>query len=332
MFDIIQFFHYLYCELKEGWLVSTIPVYLRVTNGDNYPKKMDTLSREGELIYNDDGAPFEAHVRTILKFTVLTIASPLVTLARLVRSAAFLGSGDLNRAGREFVGALATPLVEGLCLAGSLLSAGISLISCGRGSCFAMMRRAQAYFEAWINGIDLSARDLPSYSQRVSSPTDYRGRVWTTAPCMQPILEHGLASAEGLMDVGRMRKVYPFFPIDKLEWDSAGTRLIIQTHDTGKDVSYTTCDGACEHKRLVTNCLCYRIETAHDRALCCTVGRGTCSTGRDSCGVVTCGAYGVGAICCYMKDSKGLSTVNTGCLGGQALSCVSGWTRNPSRF
>jgi len=196
------------------------------------------------------------------------------------------------------------------------------------------MRRTYAYFEAWINGVDLQNPSLISYAHRVSAPTDYIGtsdsaHVWTTAPCMQPLLENGYSKKGGLLDAERMKKIYPFLPIDGIRKEN--DQLVIQSYYINHDVIYTACGGVCEHAQVAANCCCcYRIEATYDRVCCCEVGRGNCSSlidSGDSCGIVTCGACGATACCCYAKEKDQLATINAGCcFGAEGPGCVTGWS------
>ncbi len=176
--------------------MTTIPIYIRRSVVNQFLEKAGDLAQESNLIFNDEGGGIRAHVSTACKFATLTAASPLISLARAVRSAVFLVEfGDARRACSEFLGAFVQPFVAGYCLAGSFASFSAYLISGGKISFYVSLRRTYAYFEAWVNNIDL--QQAKSYSQRVSAPADFTRRIWTTAPCMQPILERGLSRQNG---------------------------------------------------------------------------------------------------------------------------------------
>lgn len=305
-----------------------INIHLQLSKINHNPGKIDTFTKEGNLIYADQG-----HKQTIGKFALLTATSPIIGVARLVRSAVFACSGDTKRAGREFIGGIATPIVAGGCLLGSLASAIITVINPNQRSLYASMRRTYAYFEAWINGIDLQGQ-LPSYSRRVSGTWNVAGvsgsrykNIWTTAPCMQPLFENGFSKHGGLLDAKRMQKIYPFIPVDQVRREQ--DKIIIDSHYVNEATHYTTCNNACEHGKASFSCCCWRIETVYDRCLCCEAAQGTCTNICDpgnSCGIVSCCMCGMGVCCCYLKEDDKLTAVNTGCFGPQGLSCVTGWS------
>ena len=101
--------------------MASVDVRIRYSAQNVNLDKVADLTREGRLVYNDEGGDLKAHLKTAVKFSLLTASSPLIAMARLVRSAAFVFTGDFNRAGREFVGALTTPLIAATCLTGTLL-------------------------------------------------------------------------------------------------------------------------------------------------------------------------------------------------------------------
>lgn len=311
--------------------MKPIDIFIRYSDRNIHLDKVTTLSQVDHLIYNDEGGDFRAHLNTSFKFTLLTAASPLIALARLIRSIAFVFLGEFKSAGREFIGALAAPLVASGCMVGSLLSSALYVISSGNVTFYRSMRRTYAAFEAWVNLINLKSSNLPSYSQRVSGATDcFGGRVWTTAPCMQPLLENGFADQGGLLDPARMQKMFPFLKVNDVQIEDG--QVVIQSEYENENVHYTACNGACEHRKVSTDCCCcYRIETVYDRILCCELGKGSCTSmenSGDSCGIVSCGCgCGVGACCCYAKENHQLATINTGCFGPEGLLCVTGVTR-----
>lgn len=307
--------------------MSSVDVYLRRSELNESLQKIGSLTWENGLIYRDENVSPAGYLSTIVKFTTLTAASPLIGATRLVRSAAFLLlEGNLNRAGREFLGGLAQPFVAATCLAGSLLASAASLISSQEVFFYIGMRRTYAYFEAWINDIELKGPLLFGYKHRVSSPTDLNSRIWTTAPCMQPLLERGFSRRGGLLDPDRMQKIFPFIPVDGVELENGA--LVIQSHYIDRDLHYTTCDGACEHSsRERTCCCCFRIEAIYDRFLCTEVGQGSCTSminPGNSCGIVTCRTCCVGCCCCYVQENEQITLVNAGCFGPHGPSCVMG--------
>lgn len=309
-------------------------VYIRYSAQNVVLDKVSSLTQENNLVFNDEGRLKGAQLKTAAKFAVLTAASPLILLARIVRSAAFAFQGQFNRAGREFVGALASPLIAATCMTGTLLSALITVISSGKTSFYVPMRRTYAFFEAWVNQIDLQSPRLASYSSRVSAPMDCVGtpqnnHVWTTAPCMQPILEKGLSDQGGLLDPARMQRIFPFLKVNGVRME--GDQLVIQSEYVNENEHYTACGGAYEHmKKTRTFCCCFRIEAVYDRFLCCQVAQGSCKTMAnegDSCGFVSCGACGAGVCCCYTQKNHQYATVQSGCFGPQGLSCVTNLKR-----
>lgn len=304
--------------------MKSVDIYIRFSNQNVKLAKAATLHREGNLIYKDEGGNFKAHVITVLKFTLLTLVSPLICLARAVRSVAFACTGQFSRAGREFIGGLAAPLVTSTCLAGSLASSAICLLSGGQVSFYAFMRKTYAHFESWINEINLKSFDLPSYSQRVSGTLNVIGtskglqnHVWTTAPCMQPILEKGISPVGGLLDVERMRKIFPLAKINGMRVENG--QIVIQSEYVKENIHHVTYHGACEHAKVSTTCCCcYHIEAVYDRILCCEVGQGNCSSlasPTDTSGICFCTACGIGVCCCTEKiDNAHLSVAAACCL------------------
>jgi len=255
-------------------------------------KKCGSLTLDGNLVFKDEGP-----LVTVNKFLLLTMASPLAAVARLVRSVAFLSALDPHRAGREFIGAI-TPLVAATCLLGSLIS------PLAPSELFHIqMRRTYATFEAWVNGVDLSSHLLPTYSNRVSNPLDVTKKNWTTAPCLQPVLENGTSSKGGIFDVERMKKLFPKAKINGIFLENG--KVVIQSEYSDKDSYYTACNGAYEHGRLSKSLLCcFRINAAYDRFLCFELGQGNCSSidnFNDICGITFCGVCGIGVCCCHAK-------------------------------
>ncbi len=319
---------------KNEEIMASVDVRIRYSAQNVHLDKVADLTREGRLVYNDEGGDLKAHLKTAVKFTLLTASSPLIALARLVRSAAFVFTGDFNRAGREFAGALATPLLTASCLAGTLLSTLVTAISSGKNSFYVPMRRTYAFFEAWTNQIDLNSPRLGTYSSRVSSPTDpvgttHNNRVWTTAPCMQPLLENGFSENGGLLDAARIQRMFPFVKVNGVRLE--GSDLVIQSEYEDANEHFTACGGAYEHMRKTkTFCCCFRIEAVYDRFLCCQVAQGSCATMADhgsSCGFVSCGACGAGVCCCYTTEKNQYSSIQSGCIGPQGLSCLPSYTK-----
>lgn len=303
--------------------MKPVDIYIRKSSMTERLEKIATLTQENQAIYRD-----ESHLKTAFKFTLLTAASPLFSIAHLVRSTVFVYSGEFSRAGREFVGALSTPLVLGGGLGGTLLSGLVYLITAGNLSFHINMRRTYASFEAWVNDID--TENLVSYSQRVSTPFQVlKGRVWTTAPCMQPLLENGDSRYGGLLDPARMQKIFPFILVNGVANEDG--KIVIQSEFEDRCVHYSGCNGWIEHsRRSETFCCCYRVEAAYDRVLCCEVGSGSCTSivdSGDSCGISSCAICGIGACCCYVKEKNELVAVNTGCFGPLGLGYVTGFER-----
>lgn len=290
--------------------MKPVSIFIRFSDQNISLKRLTILSQENGLIYNDEGGGLKAHLKTSVKFSLLTAASPLVALVRLIRSVVF-GNG------REFIGALLTPMAAAACLTGSLLSLSLHLITWGQISFYENMRRTYSSFEAWINKLDLDQADLPSYANRVSSPLDYTDPIWTTAPCMQPVLENGISNEGGLLDRDRMQKIFPFVKINGVQME--GDRIVVQSEYKNEKTYYSACNGACEHAKLSsTCCCCYRIDAVLDRFLCCTLSQGSCSplaNSSDSCGIVSCSICGIGVCCCYAKEDNRVVTLNTGCFG-----------------
>ncbi len=303
-----------------------VDIYIRFSEHNRHEKllKAATLQMEGNLVYRDEGGLTRAHFITALKFGSLTLFSPLICLARLVRSVAFMATGDASRSAREFIGAISTPIIAGGCFVGTLASSALSLLSFGTISFHYTMRKTYAHFEAWVNGFSLHSRELPSYSQRVSTPFDCIGsskgkisNVWTTAPCMQPILEQGKSSHGGLLDVERMRKIFPFVHIKGMQNEHG--KIVIQSEYLKENVYEKSCGGLCEHARVSTSCCCcFQIQAVYDRVLCCEVGQGNCSTicsPSDSTSICFCTVCGVGCCCLTEKvDNVSLGVQQVGCL------------------
>ncbi len=306
--------------------MSTIDVLIRYDDTDIQLDKIAALSYENGLIYNDEGGDFKAHIKTALKFGALTAVSPLISMARHVRSAVFIFSGEFHRAGREFVGAVAISFITGGCFVGSLLSSVVYVISSGEVSFYVSMRRAYSFFEAWINQISLTSANLPSYSQRASGSLGFlKSRIWTTAPCMQPMLEKGFSNRGGLLDSGRIQKMFPLIQVNDVYMEK--DKLVIQSEYQDENVHLIACGGAYEHKKISkTCCCCFRIESVYDRIFCCEIEKGSCTSmgnSSDSCGIVSCSVCGMGACCCYGKENHRTSFLNTGCFGPQGLVCIS---------
>ncbi len=304
-------------------MTTAIAVYVRKSPMNVGLEKVGFLTRENNLIYSDEG-----HLSTILKFSILTVASPLIATARLVRSAAFLLDLDFKRAGAEFIGGIAQTLVAGGCLAGTFLSSSLCVISGGEISFYVTLRRTYAYFEAWINRIDLKAPGLVSYSHRISPSIEPCNRIWTTAPCMQPLLERGYAKQGGLQDPIRMQRIFPFIPVHDMRIENR--KVVIQSDYVDHDIHFTACNDACEHSSHErTCCCCFRVEAVYDRFLCTEIGQGKCTSminAGDSCGIVSCNTCGIGACCCYLQENNEVTLVNAGCFGPQGPSCLIGIT------
>ncbi len=312
--------------------MENVNIFIRFSNLNVQLEQIGTLSKEDSLIFNDEGGSLKAHLKTSVKFALLTAGSPLITLARLVRSAVFLFAGQFNDAGREFIGSLATPFVAAGCLIGALLASAVYAISSGNHSFFISTRRTYAYFEAWVNRIDFA--NLSSYSNRVSDPFDaFKGRIWTTAPCMQPLLENGLSIRGGVLDAHRMQKIFPFVNIKDVRMEQ--DQVVIQSEYENEAVVYTACNGAYQHGKLSTTfCCCFRIEAVYDRLLCCEVAQGSCTSimnPGDSCGIVSAGCCGVEACCCYVKENNSVTAINTGCLGNEGISCLTSLSKREIR-
>jgi hypothetical protein len=185
--------------------MNLIPVFLQKDTASE-PRKFTTLTEEGLLIFDDDNdcCPLGGAAVTVIKMAYLTISSLLIVVIRLVRSAVFLFSGDFNHAGREFIGAIFTPLVAGFCFAGSLLSVVTCLtteVIAGRATStnnyflYTRVRRIYAHFELWVNNINLQEKGAVDPGQnkprKRSPPCEFFSKTWTTAPCMQPLSIQG---------------------------------------------------------------------------------------------------------------------------------------------
>lgn len=295
--------------------MGLIDIHIRYSKDNVVLDKVTTLNMEKGLIYKDESLDFKTIEKTFLKFSILTLTSPLFSIARLVRSVAFVFSKDFNRAGKEFIGGLAYPLVASYCLIGSLLSGVVYIISNKSISFHVQMRRTYAYFEAWVNNINLQSLNLVSYSKRVSDPFDCVGdstgphkHVWTTAPCMQPILEKGYSNRGGLLDAARLQKLFPLMKINNVHREHG--HIVIQSEYSDKHEHYTACNGAYEHSRhSFTCCCCWRIETVYNRFLCFEAGHGNCSSianSGNSSGIAFCKTCGVMGCCCYETENNEL--------------------------
>lgn len=273
--------------------------------------KTTNLTLENNLVYNDDGCTVNGNHKTTIKFALLTLASPLNSIVRLIRSVAFACVDDFERAKREFIGGLAYPFISGYCFFSSLLSSIYNEISSTKINLYVQMRRTYAFFEAWVNKIDLLNPNLVTYSQRVSNPFDFSGEpkgihkyVWTTAPCMQPVLEKAEDKKGGLLDIERMKKIFPFLKIRDIYKDNG--RIVLKAQHSE---NYSTCHGTISHRREEdVCCCCYRINTIYDRICCCEVGQGTCSSisdENDSCGILLCNTCGIiHCCCCYVTNEN----------------------------
>jgi hypothetical protein len=304
--------------------MESIPLRIRFSDKNIVLDEVATLSKEGNLIYNDEGGDLKAHFKTAAKFAMLTAASPLTALARVVRSAVFACLGEFNRAGREFIGALFVPLIEAVCFTGTLLSSLVYIISSGKTSFYIPMRRTHAFFEAFVNQIDLKNPQLVSYSSRISAPTNFISRIWTTAPCIQPFLEKGYSEQGGLLDEGRIQRMFPFLQVNGVQIEKG--QVVIQSQYEDVNKRYVACGGAYEHMRETRTCCCFRVEAAYDRFLCCEAAQGSCSTianSGNSCGFASLSAFGVGVGYCYtQKDNHKLNSLSSGCFGPQGASCI----------
>lgn len=296
--------------------MSLVDVYVRYSKNNVVLEKVGTLSIEDKLVFKDEGDNFKAHAISTTKFTMITVASPLIAIARLVRSVAFAFTGDFKRAGREFVGGLAVPLVASGCLVGSLLSSFLCVLSLKKLSFYVPMRRTYAYFEAWVNDIDFKSKNLESYSNRVSLPMNVMGnkkgmhkKVWTTAPCMQPLLENSDSVNGGIYDVERMKKIFPHLKINGIQKEK--DQFVLQSEYANKKVLIEACNGACAHAQTSQTCCCYRLDAVFDRFLCCEAGQANCTSianKNESCGFVFCSMGCIGVCCCTQKNNLGSAT------------------------
>lgn len=297
--------------------MTAVDVHVRYSKDNVNLDKVATFSLENAVVFKDEIENFRAHVKSVAKFSMITLASPLIALVRLVRSVAFACSGDFNRAHREFIGGFAVPVMAATCLLGSLISSVVYLLDFEEVSLHVQMKRVYAHFEAWVNDIDLYSMNLGGYSQRVSNPADFVGNknslhqyVWTTAPCMQPVLERQDSYYGNILNVNRMRKVFPL--IDIHDVDIEGNKIVLLSEYKNKDIHVSLCNGTCEHARTAMTYCCFRVETAYDRVLCCEVGQGNCisvADHNDTCGFVFCNAGCIGICCCTEKNN--LVAVNT---------------------
>ncbi len=298
--------------------MSAVDLHIRYSRDNVVLDKIATLSIEGNLVYRDEIDNFRAHATSMAKFSVITATSPLFALLRLVRAAAFAISGDFNRAKREFIGGLSVPIVAATCLLGSLASSAVYLLDLETVSLHVQMKRIYAYFEAWVNDIDLLGSNLASFSHRISNPLDFIGakngihdHVWTTAPCVQPVLERGYSKHGGIFDLNRMKKIFPHIEINGIRNENG--KIVLQSKYENRNFSMQFCNGVCEHARSAVTYCCWRVETAYDRVLCFEVGQGNCTSiadHNDTCGFVFCNAgCGVGICCC--TEQNNLVQVNT---------------------
>ncbi len=305
---------------------TTADIYIRLSgwNWNNKLAHATSVEQEGNLIYRGEGDTLKAHAVTLLKFTCLTAISPLVMLARIVRSIAFACMGQNARAGRELVGGLVAPFIGLGCTLGTLASGVASLIIGHKSALFTSVRRAYASYEAWTNGIDLHAAMLPTFSHRVSNTFNVFGtskgqfkHAWTTAPCLQPILENGKSSHRGLLDLDRMRKIFPLVKIKEMQEEDG--KIVIVSEYTDKAVHVKALGGACEQARVSKNvCCCFQVEAAYDRVLCCDAGYANCSiicAPSDVKSIYFCRVAGIG-ICCATEqiDNKSLGVQQVACL------------------
>ena len=301
--------------------MGLVDIHIRFSKDNVVLEKVTTLNIDKSLVYKNESNDFKTQLQTAIKFSILTAASPLVALARIVRSAAFVFVKDFNRAGREFIGGLSAPLITSYCLTGTLLSSLLTLITGKSITLHVSMRRAYSYFEAWINQINLEAPDLVSYSQRVSDALDFVGEskgvhkhVWTTAPCMQPILEKGISNKGGIFDAKRMQKIFPLIKVNRVHKE--GNDIVLQSEYSDKSVCFTALNGAYEYAReSSTCCCCYRIEAVYHRLLCLEVGHGNCSSianSGNSSGIVFCKVCGATGCCCYETENNELVALDVG--------------------
>ncbi|NGX44354.1 MAG: hypothetical protein K1060chlam3_00520 [Candidatus Anoxychlamydiales bacterium] len=295
--------------------MGLVDIRIRFSKDNVVLEKVTTLNIDKSLVYKNESNDFKTQMQTAIKFSILTAASPLIALARIVRSAAFVFARDFNRAGREFIGGLGAPLITSYCLTGTLLSSLLTLITGKSITLHVSMRRAYSYFEAWINQINLEAPDLVSYSQRASDALNCVGEskgvhkhVWTTAPCMQPVLEKGYLNKGGIFDVARMQKIFPLIKVNRVHRE--GNDIVLQSKYSDKNVYFRALNGAYEHAKVSTTCCCcYRIEAVYHRLLCCEVGHGNCSSianSGNSSGIVFCKVCGAMGCCCYETENNEL--------------------------
>jgi hypothetical protein len=286
-------------------------IHIRYSSENVILDKIAKFSVEDNLVYRDERDSFRAQVTTTAKFAMITAASPLVALVRIVRAVVFACTGDFNRAGREFIGGLTVPLIASACLVGSLISCAAYVLDLETESLHVRMKRFYAHFEAWVNDIDLHSVSLASFANRVSLPLDFVGSqhsfhpyVWTTAPCMQPILENGYSYYKGIFDVQRMRKIFPHIEVHDVHVEHG--KIVIQSEYQDKDYSVKICSGTCEHARSAMTYCCWRAEMAYDRILCCDVGQGNCTSiadHNDTCGFIFCTVGCVGVCCCTERNN-----------------------------
>lgn len=304
--------------------MESVPIYIRYDERNVVLNQISSFSKEGNLIYSDENCS-----TTMNKFALLTLASPLISLVHLVRSVAFAMAQDARKAGCEFVGALAAPFLTSFCFVGSLLSSIISIITSGEVSFHVQMRRTYGLFEAWVNQVSLQSECLPSYSRRVTSAlncvgSEENGYIWTSAPCMQPLLEKGLSEDGGLLDTERMKRIFPFLTVHDVTME--GGDVVVQSEYEDSRVRHVACGGLFEHARISdTCCCCFRVNAIYDRVLCCEVGHGECSSmenSADACGIACCGCCGIDVCCCcYVPQNEPPVSMNTGCVGPQGELC-----------
>lgn len=275
-------------------------------------------SHDNRLVFNDDRHAFSPERVTMQKFFLLTITSPLSSLVHLVRSVAFLfvdkpWAEKCGRSGRSFIGACFLSFVALGCFLGSLVAYAITFIN-GRGSMYIALRRAYAHFEAWVNGLNFSDPNLPSYSKRINRNAFHifpctskkeEKSTWIAARCMQPIFERVWEKDRGLLNARRIEKLFPFVrPIREVVQDGEN-KLIIKTSYKDKDEYFAACNGCIVHKHKEhTCCCCYRLESVYDQVACCSFGQSKCTsiTTNNSCrlSVMECWPF----FCCSFHCQK----------------------------
>ncbi len=286
----------------------------------NETKKIGMLSKDKYgLLFDNDGGTIPGHLVTAIKFGLLTATSPMIAVARLVRSFVFLCQGEFFFAVREGIGAMITPGMTTAMFGGTLLSGVISTFSLGYLSFYQSMRRTFAFYEAWINGVDLTSKDLVRYSERVSRPFYIFGQTWTTAPCMHP-----LNDMDHIYDVSRAKHIV--LPLHRSRMDEKSVKVhlserrIVIHAESPTNIEQIFCGGYCKQSRSVDECFGFTTTSRSDT--CGPLTCGHCVTRYYeeklcSCSFISlCGVTNCCMLNCFDIEASGLlcSLANCGCI------------------